>query len=122
MTNLQGRVNVIIRNSGRVYQIKSNSITSLSNQIVSKPSLTLPSRSTFTGKASIQDITNPLQPISIDGNASLQMTLSDAGEPGSSDKIGITIYNKSGGLWFTSDWDGTKTVEKTLGGGNISIK
>jgi len=67
---------------------------------------------TFNGKASIQDITDPLNPMSIDGNATLQVTMTDKGEPGSSDTIGITVWNKSGGLWFSSNWNGTKTVEQ----------
>ena len=75
----------------------------------------------FNGKANIQDITDPLNPISIDGNATLQVELTDNGEPGSSDTIGITLWNKSGGLWFASNWNGTKTVEQALGGGNLVI-
>ena len=31
------------------------------------------------------------------------------------------IYNKSGGLWFASKWDGTKTVKQLLGGGNLVV-
>ena len=38
--------------------------------------------------------------------------MTDKGEPGSSDTIGITVWNKSGGLWFSSNWNGTKTVEQ----------
>ena len=76
----------------------------------------------FNGKANIQDITNPLAPpISIDGNATLTVTMTDKGEPGSSDSIGITLYNKSGGVWYTSYWSGTQTVEQTIGGGNLVV-
>ena len=118
-SNLQGHVNIIVRNGGRVYQIKSTSITSLSTQLGlnGQP----PSKATFNGKANIQDITNPLTPITIDGNGTLQMTLTDNGEPGSTDTIAITVWNKSGGLWFASNWDGTKTVEQVLGGGNLVV-
>jgi hypothetical protein len=45
--------------------------------------------------------------------------MSDAGEPGKDDKIGIVVFNKQGGVWFSSNWNGTKTVEQTLGGGNV---
>jgi hypothetical protein len=62
-------------------------------------------------------ITNRLTPISVDGNATLQVVMTDKGEPGSSDAVGITIWNKTGGLWFASKWDGTKTVEQLLGRG-----
>jgi len=47
--------------------------------------------------------------------------MDDKGEPESSDKIGITVWNKIGGLWFSSNWDGTKTAEQTLGGRNLVV-
>jgi hypothetical protein len=36
--------------------------------------------------------------------------------------IGITLWNKSGGLWFASAWDGTKTVEQVLSGGKLVVR
>ena len=47
--------------------------------------------------------------------------MTDMGEPGSEDKIAITVWNKTGGLWFASNWDGTRTVEQTLAGGNLKV-
>jgi hypothetical protein len=114
-TNLQGQVNIIVRSGGRTYQIKSNSITSLAANSAT-------GTATFNGKASIQDITDPLTPVSVDGNAILQLTLTDNGEPGTTDTVGITLWNKSGGLWFASRWDGTKTVEEVLSGGNLVVR
>jgi len=122
-TNLQGNMNTIIRNGGRVYQIKGNSMTSLAVQPTPCPNATStsPCTATFNGKGSIQDITDPLNVIPVDGNATLQVTMTDNGEPGSGDAIGITVWNKNGGLWFSSNWNGTKTVEQLLGGGNLVI-
>ena len=57
----------------------------------------------------------------MDGNATLQVKITDAGEPGTSDKIAITVWNKDGGLWFASKWNGTTTVEQILGGGNLKV-
>ncbi len=111
----EGAGNSILRNGGRTYQIKSNSITSLA-------ATSATGTATFNGKANIQDITDPLNPISVNGNASLQLTLTGNGEPGTSDTIGITLWNKSGGLWFASAWNGTKTVEQVLSGGNLVIR
>jgi hypothetical protein len=86
--HLQGSVNVIVRRTEadglHVYQVKGNVMTSLAVQVGS-------GTATFNGKASIQDVTNPLAPIPVDGNASLQVTMDDNGEPGSSDMIGITV-------------------------------
>ncbi len=85
-------------------------------------SATCPGTAIFNGKANIQDITNPLAPISIDGNASLQVTMTDKGEPGKDDTIGITLWDKNGGLWFSSNWVSPKTVEQLLGGGNLVVR
>ena len=49
------------------------------------------------------------------------MTMHDNGEPGSSDQIGFTLYSSSNQLLFSSSWDGTKTLEQILGGGNVVI-
>jgi hypothetical protein len=110
-TNLKGNVNVLVRRLEadgivHVYQIKGNVMLSLAVQVD-------PGTATFNGKASIQDITDPLNPISIDGNATLQIDMDDNGEPGSEDLIGITVWKGNGGLWFASKWDGTQTVQQT---------
>ncbi len=118
---LQGNVNVIVRNGGRVYQIKSNAITSL-NTKTGTCSTTTPCTGTFNGKASIQDVTNPASPISVDGNGSMQISVNDRGEPGSSDDNAMTLWDKNGGLWFASKWDGVKTVPQVLNSGNIQVR
>ncbi len=124
---LQGRINTIIRrleaDGMHVYQIKGNRMTSLStNKPNGGPSSGTPWEATYNGKANIQDITDPDNPVSVDGNATLQVKLTDKDEPGSSDTIAITVWNKQGGMWFASEWDGTETVEKVLGGGNLVIR
>ena len=51
------------------------------------------------------------------------MKMSDRGEPGSNDTIGIVLYeNGSGKLLFSSNWDGTDTIEQLLGGGNLVVR
>jgi predicted extracellular nuclease len=119
-TNLQGTMNVLVRRLEadaivHVYQIKGTALTSLSVQSAQ-------GKASFASKASIQDITDPLAPVPVDGNATLQVTMTDKGDPGSSDTIGIAVYNKSGGLWFASAWNGTKTTEQTLSGGNLVVR
>jgi hypothetical protein len=47
--------------------------------------------------------------------------MTDNGDPGSDDTISISVWNKNGGLWFASNWSGTKTVEQTLAGGNLVV-
>ena len=116
-TNLQGAINAIVRKGAGVYQVKGTAMSSLTSAVSGNPKT-----STFTGKANIQNITNPAAAEPIDGNATLQVTMSDYGEPGSSDKIAITVWNKAGGLWFASRWDGTKTLEQLLAGGNLVVR
>jgi hypothetical protein len=135
-TNLQGNINTIVRNNGRIYQIKGNSMTSLVinycpgattactapvSPCTGTASAACPIAAIFNGKASIQDITDPLNTISIDGNATLQVTMTDYGSPGTTDAIGITVWNKSGGMWFSSRWNTTRTMEQVLDGGALSV-
>jgi hypothetical protein len=129
-TNLQGNINTIIR-SGigplgscpaqpggvYVYQVKGNSMTSLAANAASQGG-----KATFNGKSSIQDITNPASACAVDGDAPLQVTMTDNGSQTTPDSIGITVWNKSGGLWFSSNWDGTKTVEQSIAGGNLQVR
>ena len=100
--NLQGTINTILRRAEpdgvrHTYKVKGNALTSLST--------TKTSQATFTGKASIQDVTDQANPISVDSNATFQITKTDKGEPGRNDSIGITIRNKAGTLWFASNWN-----------------
>lgn len=122
-TNLQGQVNIIVRrlesDGWHTYQVKSTSITTLQSTITSPTTGT----ATFTSKANITDITNPLAPTLVcgSGNCSLTMTLADKGEPGVNDRVGITVYNGSA-LAFSSAWTGVKTVEQTIAGGNLQVR
>jgi hypothetical protein len=109
----QGRANVIVRRGALTYQIKATAITSLTVKN---------GRATLQAKATIQDITNPLLPVPIDGNAKLQISMTDNGEPGTDDTIGITVLNKKGGVWFSSNWTGSRTAEQQLDGGNLQIR
>ena len=131
-TTLHGNINTIFLNGARVYQIKGNAMTSLAvTQLQSNgtwssgcpngATSTAPCKAIFNGKANIQDITDPLNAISIDGNATLQVSMTDDGQPGKNDTIAITVWNKSGGMFFSSDWDGKTTLEKILGGGSLSV-
>src|SRR5262249_26031507 len=85
-TSLQGSFNTIVRQNGYVYQIKSNSMTSLG---ISGATQNL---AQFDSKANLTDITNPSSTISLAGNLTLHVTLTDNGNPGcwtTPDTIGI---------------------------------
>ncbi len=46
--------------------------------------------------------------------------MTDKGEPGSNDTIGITLWNGNT-LVFSSEWTGAKTLEKQIDGGNLVV-
>ena len=52
----------------------------------------------------------------------LQLSMDDNGDPGSTDTLAVTVNNSAGGLWFTSNWNGTRTIEQLLSGGNLSVR
>jgi Bacterial surface protein, Ig-like domain/Bacterial Ig-like domain (group 3)/HYR domain len=132
-TNLQGTINTIVRKDGRLYQVKGNSMTSLQTNTSVSASHPSPT-AIFFGKASLQDVTDPLNPIPLPngGGAILRVTMTDRSDPkgGASalDTIGITVWYSQaagGGLFFSSNWDGSTTVEQPLGGqggGNLSVR
>lgn len=115
-TNLQGKVQLLVRRTEsdglHTYRIRSNKLNSMaiSNGLAE-----------ITGKANIEDITDPNFPISISGNQIFELELHDNGEPGISDLIGFTLYGNGGGLLFSSYWTGIATMPQTLDGGNIVI-
>src|SRR6185436_8149671 len=111
-TNLQGNMNIIFRRNGRVYQIKATAMNSLSINSSNPCS----KKATFISKANLQDITNPNFPIALFGNLTLQTTITDNGEPGNNDKIGITLLNGNT-LLFSSNWVTTLTTELFVLGG-----
>ena len=130
-TNLQGHMNVIFRRtvSGvlRTYQIKANAMDSLGIALKNgsvgcpgPPSGACWGLAEFRSKASLTDITNPLAPISLGGNLTLNVTLTDKGEPGRNDSIGVTLW-QGGTLLFSSEWNGAKTLERIIEGGNLVV-
>ena len=79
-------------------------------------------RATFYAKASIWDVTDPAHPTSVDRNATLRIDTIDGGSAGAPDTLGITLWNTSGGLWFSSDWNGSQTVQDSLAAGNVIVR
>ena len=113
--NLQGHVNLIYRRDGRLYQIKSSAIDSLTVKVGP------PATATFVSKANLVDVTDPLNPVTIAGGIVLTMTAIDSGEPGTSDLMGVTL-TQNGATLFSSNWDGVATKETRLGAGNVVVR
>jgi hypothetical protein len=123
-TRTQGAVNTIVRRTEpdgvHVYQITGSSMTSLS---ITPATTSTPSTASFVGTANVQDITNLAQPVSVISNnkAIIQMTMTDNGEPGTYDRVGITVKDASNNLWFSSNWQLTNTSEKQIENGNVQV-
>jgi len=122
-TNLQGHVNVIFRSGSKVYQIKSNSLTTLGTSIPDPskpPSSTNAAKANFQAKANLNDVTNPNAPVSLGGNLTLQILMTDNGEPGNADTIVVSLYQGST-LLYSGNFVGGANVEKLLDGGNLVV-
>ena len=117
---LQGNVNFIIRSGdGKIYQAKGNAMSTLS---VSPATATSPAQAVFTGKANLQDITNPLAPISIAGNLNMQLSVTDRGEPGVADDILMIVYDKDNStVLFTSNFESGRMQQQVIAAGNIKV-
>jgi hypothetical protein len=113
--SLQGEVNIIFWKDGHTYQIKSTAIQSLG--VTSNPTGGV---ADFRAKANLTELTTQRARGSLGGNLTLQVTMTDNGEPGSSDTIGVTLWDGNK-LVFSSEWTGAKTLEMLLGGGNLAV-
>jgi hypothetical protein len=121
LTNLQGRFTIIVRQNGHVYQIKSTSLNSLVT-VPYDPTLPRSGTAELVGKANIIDVTDPINPLSVASNATLNVVMKDNGEPENADLISISLWNRNGTLLYSSNWNGISTVLQLLSGGNLNLK
>jgi hypothetical protein len=135
-SNLQGGANIIVRSACVngitgytpfpgddglcVYQIKSNSLTSLTEILTPTPA-----NAAFTAKATIQDVTRPTA-LAVAGNLTLQLNMYDVADPGANaDTLSIQVTDSVNGLWISNNWTGVKTVISStapvINGGNLQV-
>jgi cystathionine beta-lyase family protein involved in aluminum resistance len=111
-SNAKGQCNIIIRSNNKVYQVKSTAINSLS---------TSGQYGTFSTKANLTDVTNPLSPVSLGGNLDLLVDMYDYSTGGQNDEVSFSL--KSGStILYLSYWNGTQNIRRVLDGGNISVR
>jgi hypothetical protein len=116
MNRLQGNLNLIFRIGDKVYQIKANSMSSLSINSFNPCS----QQAVFTSKANLSDVTLPGLPVELKGNLSLQVTMTNNTSPGATSTIGFAVYDGNT-LLYSSNWPVNKTEELPLAGGNIIV-
>ncbi|MDH3246149.1 MAG: HYR domain-containing protein, partial [Saprospiraceae bacterium] len=117
--NLKGNMNIIFRTMNgtmKTYQIKGNAMESLGVNIANPAAKT----AIFVTKANLTDITDPLSPVGLGGNLTLQVALTDKGEPGANDEIAITLWDGTT-LLYSSNWIGNQTAKKKIDGGNLVV-
>ena len=128
----KGHVNIVFRRTVggvvRAFQVKANSMDSLGVRLRTPSGATCsgpPSPACFgvvefRSKATLTDVTDSAAPVSLGGNLTLEMSFIDKGEPGRNDTIGITLW-RGNSLLLSSNWNGAKTVEQLVGGGNLVV-
>jgi uncharacterized protein YndB with AHSA1/START domain len=113
-TNLQGRFTAILRDAdGDQWRIRSTATESLSVNPATNQA-TIVTKANLINQATGESA----------GDLTLIVDMTDTGEPGSqavdADTIGFTLWNGST-LVFSTNWNGSQTVEQDLAGGNLQL-
>jgi len=74
----------------------------------------------FSSKSNLVEVLEDGTRVGVESGITLQLSMTDNGA-GALDKFAITLYSKSGGVWFSSNWSVTKTVEQLLHEGNVYV-
>jgi hypothetical protein len=81
----------------------------------------------FDAKANISECIDGTL-VTVDGNSPIHITMTDNGTEGAIvdgkyvfDKIGITYYNNSGGLFYANKWDGKTHIEQDVLEGDVVV-
>ncbi|MEN9907616.1 MAG: hypothetical protein RLZZ540_757, partial [Bacteroidota bacterium] len=97
------------------YEISSNAIAVFAvGQTKSK------NDASFSSKSNLVEVLENGTVVGIESGITLQLTMTDNGK-GTTDLFGITLQSKNGGVWFSSNWNVTKTQEQLLNGGNVYV-
>jgi len=96
------------------YEVASNAIAVFA---VGQPSK---GDATFSSKSNLVEVLEDGTRIGIESGITLQLSMTDYGA-GTLDTFAITLYSKSGGVWFSSNWDVTKTKAQVLHEGNVYV-
>ncbi|MDP4202762.1 MAG: MBG domain-containing protein, partial [Bacteroidota bacterium] len=105
-------------NHGMLHQFKIDGDDMISLAVV-PATATSPATATFTGKLDVRD--NQHSNILFANGATVMVTMTDYGQPGKNDRLGITVWNTDGSLLFSSNWGLIRTAEQKLNDGNLEI-
>ena len=117
-SNPYGPMDIIFRRTVdgelHTFQIKSSAITSVSVSSGNRNNRT----AVINATATLDDLTNPS--VSMSG-LTLRVTMSDRSNSGSSDRIGITLWNGTT-ILFSSSRNGSSTSDREIGDGNLIVQ
>jgi hypothetical protein len=112
--NLQSSLNAIVRRTEdgveRSYQLRGE-VRSLA---VAGNSATL------GGTATLRDVTGA--PVEVATDALLLIEATDTGQPGRTNTLVVSVWDRAGGLWLSTNWDGVQPVEVAIVGGNLRMR
>jgi hypothetical protein len=122
LTNPQGRIELtilsyrtpagVLDTKCHVYKVKSTAISTLA---VGKPTV---ADAQFSSKVNVTEILANGTSVGIESGIPFVMDIYDGNlatsSPKPPDKIGVTIYRKNGGVWYSNNWDVNKTVMKAI--------
>jgi hypothetical protein len=132
--NLQGNATIIykriVNGVQKVYQIKSNSITSMIVNNVNDAGIAVTTGATYrmaqiVTKANFRDLTDPDFPIALFGNLTLTITAWESinTTDGSKDRISVQLVGSgSQGLIFSSNWLSGATQWQQLNSGKMRVR
>ena len=132
--NLQGNATIVykrvVNGVQKVYQVKSNSITSMIVNNVNDAGTVVGTGATYrmaqiVTKANFRDITDPEFPVALFGNLTLTITAweSIATTDGSKDRISVELVGSgSQGLIFSSNWLSGATQWQQLNSGKMRVR
>lgn len=120
-TNPKGKANLLIRSYYKpdgmldtelhTYIIATTAISSLN---VGTPTAT----ATFSAKANLYEQMPDLSLVQIEGGSTFEMVIY---QNQCNQKVAVTLYRKAGGIWYSSNWDGTATIQQVLNGGEVAV-
>ena len=120
----------VVNGVQKVYQIKSNSITSMIVNNVNDAGTVVTTGATYrmaqiVTKANFRDLTDPDFPITLFGNLTLTITAWESinSTDGSKDRISVQLIGSgSQGLIFSSNWVNGATLWQQIGGGKMRVR
>jgi hypothetical protein len=114
--NLQSSINVVVRRTEdgveRTYQLRGQvaSLAVAGGQAI------------LGGTAALTDVTDGSTPIAVTTDALLLIEATDTGQPGRTNTLVVSMWDRAGGLWLSTNWDGVQPLEDVIVRGSLRVR